>query len=184
LGSFANNVTRNDNLLPSQSVRHIGKSDFFPPLGTLAGGIAHDFNNILSALMGFTELCLLELDDSEQPVNRKFKSMLHAENRAKELVSQILTFSRMQEHMLTPVDISPIVKEALKLLKASLPANIELKSHITSREQVMADPTQIHQIILNLCTNAYHAMEGDGGCLTVSLTSIQCDDQTSLSHGD
>jgi len=153
-------------------------------LGTLAGGIAHDFNNILGALMGFTELCLLDLDDPEHPVNRKLKSMLHAENRAKELVSQILTFSRMQEHILTPVDISPIVKEALKLLKASLPANIELKSHITSREQVMADPTQIHQIIMNLCTNAYHAMEGDGGFLTVSLTSIQCDEPTAFSHGE
>ncbi|MCF8128161.1 MAG: response regulator [Deltaproteobacteria bacterium] len=153
-------------------------------LGTLAGGIAHDFNNILSALMGFTELCLLELDDPEHPVHRKLKSMLHAENRAKELVSQILTFSRMQEHVLTPVSISPIVKEALKLLKASLPANIELKQGINSHQQVMADPTRIHQILMNLCTNAYHAMEENGGLLTVSLTSDHCDEQPSFSHGD
>jgi signal transduction histidine kinase len=153
-------------------------------LGTLAGGIAHDFNNILSALMGFTELCLLELDDPEHPVHRKLKSMLHAENRAKELVSQILTFSRMQEHVLTPVSVSPIVKEALKLLKASLPANIELRQGINAHQQVMADPTRIHQIIMNLCTNAYHAMEENGGLLTVSLTFDQCDEKTSFSHGD
>ena len=152
-------------------------------LGTLAGGIAHDFNNILSAIIGYTELCFLDLDDPEHPVHRMLKSMLHAGNRAKELVSQILTFSRMQEHVLTPVNIAPIVKEALKLLKASLPANIELKQCITSQQQVMADPTQIHQVIMNLCTNAYHAMEEDGGLLTVSLASFQYD-ETSLPHGD
>ena len=153
-------------------------------LGTLAGGIAHDFNNILSAIMGFTELCLLDLDDSAHPAHRKLKSMLHAEDRAKELVSQILTFSRTQEHIFTPVSISPIVDEALKLLKASLPANIELKPLISSQQQVMGDPTKIHQIIMNLCTNAYHAMEGTGGLLTVSLTSIECDEPISFSHGD
>ena len=152
-------------------------------LGTLAGGIAHDFNNILSAIIGYTELCFLDLNDPEHPVHRMLKSMLHAGNRAKELVSQILTFSRTQEHVLTPVNIAPVVKEALKLLKASLPANIELKQCITSQQQVMADPTQIHQIIMNLCTNAYHAMEEDGGLLTVSLASVPYD-ETSLPHGD
>ncbi len=153
-------------------------------LGTLAGGIAHDFNNILSALMGFTELCLLDLDDPADPIHQRLKSMLHAEDRAKDLASQILAFSRMQEHILTPVHIAPIVKEALKLLKASLPANIELNPHIISGEQVMADPTQIHQVIMNLCTNAYHAMEENGGLLTVSLTPFQCDASWTLSHGD
>ena len=152
-------------------------------LGTLAGGIAHDFNNILSAIIGYTELCFLDLNDPEHPVHRMLKSMLHAGNRAKELVSQILTFSRTQEHVLTPVNIAPVVKEALKLLKASLPANIELKQCITSQQQVMADPTQIHQVIMNLCTNAYHAMEEDGGLLTVSLASVPYD-ETSLPHGD
>jgi PAS domain S-box-containing protein len=153
-------------------------------LGTLAGGIAHDFNNILSAIMGFTELCLLDLDDPAHPVHQKLKSMLHAENRARDLASQILAFSRMQEHILTPIHIAPIVKEALKLLKASLPANIELRHRITTEQQVKADPTQIHQVIMNLCTNAYHAMEENGGLLTVSLTSFQCNEPASHTHGD
>jgi PAS domain S-box-containing protein len=151
-------------------------------LGTLAGGIAHDFNNILSAIIGYTELCFLELDDPAHPVHRKLKSMLHAGNRAKELVSQILTFSRMEDHLLTPVCIAPIVEEALKLLKASLPANIELKQHITSQQLVMADPSQVHQVILNLCTNAYHAMEANGGLLTISLAPILLDETTSIPH--
>jgi len=141
-------------------------------LGTLAGGIAHDFNNILSAINGYTELALMELKNTIPSLSEKLKSVLHAGNRAKELVAQILTFSRMQEQILAPVRIAPILKEALKLLQASLPANIELKTNIFAQEKVMADPTQIHQIIMNLCTNAYHAMERIGGTLTVSLEVI------------
>ncbi|MCP4577877.1 MAG: response regulator [Deltaproteobacteria bacterium] len=153
-------------------------------LGTLAGGIAHDFNNILSAIIGYTELCYLDAKDPDHPFHQKLKSMLHAGNRAKDLVGQILTFSRMKEHILTPVNVAPIIKEALKLLKASLPANIELKQSITSRQQIMADPTKIHQIIMNLCTNAYHAMEENGGQLTVSIKSVQLDEQACKLHGD
>jgi len=153
-------------------------------LGTLAGGIAHDFNNILSAIIGFAELGSLDLEDPSHPLYQKLQSILHAGNRAKELVAQILTFSRMQEHVLTPVRIAPIINEALKLLKASLPANIELKNNVTSQQQVLADPTQIHQIIMNLCTNAYHAMEEKGGVLSVSLTSISSDELASSPHAD
>ena len=141
-------------------------------LGTLAGGIAHDFNNILGAIIGYSELIAIDLDDPGHPNFQRLKSILHAGNRAKELVTQILTFSRMQEHLLAPIRIAPIVKEALKLLKASLPATIQLETRITAKKQVMADATQIHQVIMNLCTNAYHAMEGGGGTLTVSLESV------------
>jgi PAS domain S-box-containing protein len=153
-------------------------------LGTLAGGIAHDFNNILSAVIGYTELSFLDLADPSDPLHQKLESILHAGNRAKELVSQILTFSRMKEQILTPVSIAPIVKEALKLLQASLPANIELKDQISTQQKVMADPTQIHQIIMNLCTNAYHAMEEKGGLLSVALTATSFDDPAFIPHAD
>ncbi len=151
-------------------------------LGTLASGIAHDFNNILSAVIGYSELGILDLDDSTNPQHQKFQSIYHAGNRAEELVAQILTFSRMQEHILTPVSVGPIVKETLKLLKASLPANIELKRNITAKELIMADATQIHQVVMNLCTNAYHAMEENGGELTVNLSSILIDSRTAAAY--
>lgn len=153
-------------------------------LGTLAGGIAHDFNNILSAVIGYSELGLLDIGDESQPISQKLQSILHAGNRAKELVSQILTFSRMQEHILTPVSVVPIVKETLKLLKASLPANIELESEIAAKEKIMADATQIHQVIMNLCTNAYHAMEEEGGRLSVRLSVISLDSETAIAYED
>jgi len=153
-------------------------------LGTLAGGIAHDFNNILSAVIGYAELGSLELEDPSHPLTDKLESILHAGNRAKDLVAQILTFSRMQEQILTPVRIAPVVKEALKLLEASLPADIQLKHQITTRQQVLADPTQIHQIVMNLCTNAYHAMEKKGGVLAVSLAPIAKDDMARLPQVD
>jgi PAS domain S-box-containing protein len=147
-------------------------------LGTLAGGIAHDFNNILSAVIGYSELGLIDIGDESVPIYQNLQSIFHAGNRAKELVGQILTFSRMQEHILTPVSVEPIVKETLKLLKASLPANIELESHIATKKRIMADATQIHQVIMNLCTNAYHAMEEKGGRLSVRLSDISFDLQT------
>ncbi len=153
-------------------------------LGTLAGGIAHDFNNILSAVIGYAELCLLETNETAQPMYQRLQSILHAGNRAKDLVAQILTFSRMNEHILTPVSIAPIIKETLKLLKASLPANIELESSITTEQKIMADATQIHQVVMNLCTNAYHAMEEKGGQLIVSLSSISLDEQATLLYDD
>ena len=141
-------------------------------LGTLAGGIAHDFNNILGAIIGYAELSCMDLNDPAHPVHQKLKSILHAGNRARELVTQILTFSRMQEQILTPIRIDPVINEALKLLKASLPADIQLKTTINTRQKVMADATQIHQVVMNLCTNAYHAMERNGGTLSVSLETV------------
>lgn len=153
-------------------------------LGTLAGGIAHDFNNILGAVIGYAQLGFLDLKDPSHPLYQKLESILHAGNRAKDLVTQILTFSRMQEHILMPVCIAPIVREALKLLRVSLPANIKLKNSIKTQQKVLADPTQIHQVIMNLCTNAYHAMEEKGGLLSVSLESILLDNQASVAYAD
>ncbi len=141
-------------------------------VGTLAGGIAHDFNNILTAILGYGELLLLELPEGS-PSRKKQKAVMEAAKRAAELVKQILTFSRKAEQELKPLRMQLVVKEVLKLLRATLPSTIEFRQDIDPDcGPVLADPTQIHQIVMNLCTNAYHAMRETGGVLAVSLTSL------------
>jgi len=149
-------------------------------IGTLAGGIAHDFNNILGAVMGYTELVQQETE-KESVSYQYLQEVLYACRRAKELVKQILTFSRQTEKKHAPVRVKSIVNEAVKLLRASLPATIEIFQNIQSDALVMGDPTQIHQVILNLCTNAGHAMQNQGGRLTVSLTQLELDPESSAS---
>jgi len=145
-------------------------------IGTLAGGIAHDFNNILSPIMGYTEMALSELPE-ESRMARDLQQVLDASNRATDLVRQILTFSRQREQERQPVRVALIVKEALKLLRASLPSTVEFRHRIEAEEEVvLADPTQIHQILMNLCTNAGHAMRETGGTLTVELSATRVDD--------
>ena len=143
-------------------------------IGTLAGGIAHDFNNILTAVLGYTEIALMGLEASS-PVSRNLQQVLLAGNRARDLVRQILTFSRQTELEFKPVQVSLIVEEALKLMRASLPSTIIIQQRLKSRSAVMADPTQIHQVIINLCTNAAHAMRERGGELSVSLEDVDPD---------
>ncbi|MCP3954730.1 MAG: response regulator [Desulfobacterales bacterium] len=138
-------------------------------IGTLAGGIAHDFNNILGAIMGYTEMLAWDIPDSSS-LQKKIQQILKASDRAKELVQQILSFSRQHNQERKPVQIQLIIKEALKLLKASLPSTIEIRQQIkTQRSTILANPTQIHQVLMNLCTNAHHAMRETGGVLTVEL---------------
>jgi len=138
-------------------------------IGTLAGGIAHDFNNILTVIFGYTELATLNIDNTEK-IREALEQVTRSGKRAKELVSQILTFSRRSESEKQPLQPSLIIKETVKLLRPSLPATITLESSLDSQSKIKADPTQIHQIIMNLCTNAYHAMEATGGTLRISLT--------------
>jgi len=152
-------------------------------IGTLAGGIAHDFNNILSAVIGYTELVLHE-ESIGLPQKSNLRKVLKAGHRAKGLVNQILTFSRQSELEKEPLQVKLIIKEALKLLRATLPANIEIKSDIKSEALVVADPTQIHQVIMNLCTNAGHAMLEAGGKLYVGLEEQHLDDQFVAKHTD
>jgi PAS domain S-box-containing protein len=141
-------------------------------VGTLAGGIAHDFNNILTVVLGYAEMVLGELDPDSK-CRELQQEVVRAGLRARELVKQILTFSRQAEHDLKPLQLQYIVKETLKLLRASIPTTIEIRQDIESCGGAMlADPTQIHQVLLNLCTNAYHAMREQGGVLTVSLREI------------
>jgi signal transduction histidine kinase len=152
-------------------------------IGTLAGGIAHDFNNILSSIMGYTELALYEIED-ETELHEYLQEVLVAGGRAKDLVLQILTFSRRTEKALKPVQLEPILKEVFKLLRASLPATIEMKQNISSNPIVLADPTQIHQLIMNLCTNASQAMEKNGGTLEVGLGEVQLEKGFTDRHAD
>ena len=141
-------------------------------IGTLAGGIAHDFNNILSAIIGYTELALLEAGE-KSPLRPHLEVVFNSGNRAKDLVRQILTFSRQTEHEKKPLSLVPIVKETMKMLRASVPSTIEFKTDIeTEGSFIHGDPVQLHQIIMNLCTNAYHAMREGGGTLGVSLSRV------------
>jgi len=112
------------------------------------------------------------------------KHVLEAAERARELVKQILTFSRQTEHERKPVQVAPIVHEAIKLLLASIPATIEMKHTIENDETIHADPTQIHQVIMNLCTNAFQAMQEKGGVLTINLSDTFFDEQAASSHSD
>ncbi|HCC53992.1 MAG TPA: hypothetical protein DEQ20_03575 [Desulfobulbaceae bacterium] len=139
-------------------------------IGTLAGGIAHDFNNILAIIFGYNELAMLEKNPDKY--RHYLEELQKGAIRAKELVAQILAFSRKAEQQKQPLQISLIIKEALKMLRASLPATIEIKQEITANGLVLADPTQIHQVIMNLCTNAYQAMRETGGTLAVSLKEM------------
>ncbi len=138
-------------------------------VGSLAGGIAHDFNNVLFPIIGYTELIMEDVPE-ESKTRRNLNRILQAANRAKDLVQQILAFSRQAEKERRPVQIQSIVKEAGKLLRSSIPKNIEIRQEIEEDcRPVMADPVQIHQVVMNLCTNAYHSMREKGGVLEVSL---------------
>ena len=150
-------------------------------IGTLAGGIAHDFNNILAAVIGFTELALNNAE-KETSLHANLQQVMTAGKRAKDLVQQILTFSRQSDHDLKPVQVKFITKEALKLLRASLPATVEIRQNIQSNSVVMADPTQIHQVLMNLYTNAGHAMQENGGTLDVILTDVELDLDFTVKH--
>lgn len=141
-------------------------------IGTLAGGIAHDFNNILAAIIGYAEITKLKID--QPALNRYLDQVLSACDRAKNLVGQILTFSRVTELERRPVDIASITKEATKLLRATIPSIVEIRQKTASDvHAVLADPTQIHQVLINLCTNAAHAMREKGGRLGIELENVE-----------
>lgn len=145
-------------------------------IGTLAGGIAHDFNNILTAIMGYAELAKYGIITGKN-ITSDLEEVLIAGKRAKELVNQILAFSRQAKYELKPILIQLAVKEGLKLIRASIPATIEIKQNLNQTcESVLADGTQIHQVVMNLCTNAYHSMRDSGGILTIELNQVKLDD--------
>ncbi|MFZ2448432.1 MAG: response regulator [Syntrophobacteraceae bacterium] len=139
-------------------------------LGTLAGGIAHDFNNILGIIVGYAQMAQWNAGEGNK-ASGDLQQVLRAAGRAKDLVQQILAFSRQHGQEKNPVQVGLIVKEALKMLRSSLPSTIDIQSNVASKSTILADPTQIHQVLMNLCANAAHAM-GDGGTLEVNLMDI------------
>ena len=157
-------------------------------VGTLAGGIAHDFNNILAAIMGYTELSL-EATPKGAPARKNLEKILKSIMRARDLVRQILSFSRKGMERREPVQVSPIIKESLKLLRATLPSTIEIRQHINDETcMVLSTPTHMYQVLMNLCTNASHAMSEAGGVIEISLDAVSLDehlatDYPDLSHG-
>lgn len=155
--------------------RQLRQSQKMEAIGTLAGGIAHDFNNILTAINGYTELSLLPGTDPGR-LRSNLEQVLRAASRARDLVSQILAFSRQTEQEMRPVSLVPIIKEAVRFLRASLLASIEIRQHIEAdSDMVLADPTQLHQVLMNLCTNAGYAMRDNGGILDIRLSTMTYD---------
>ena len=148
-------------------------------VGTLAGGIAHDFNNILTPIIMFSEIAQRELAE-DSPIRPYLDQVLKSSKRASDLVKQILSISRQTERKHVFMELGPLVKESLKLLRASLPATIEIQQDLNPEEGwILADPTEIYQVVMNLCTNAAHAMEETGGVLGVRLKNVNLDQPVS-----
>ena len=156
----------------AQSEKQLQQVMKLQAIGTLAGGIAHDFNNILFPIVGYTELTLDDVAEGSQ-ARQNLKEVLRAANRARELVQQILTFSRQNGQERKPLEVQPLIKEALKLLRATIPSSVEISSSIDNEcGRINGDATQIHQVIMNLCTNAFHAVQDNGGKIEISLKEI------------
>ncbi len=153
-------------------------------IGTLAGGIAHEFNNILWMITGNTELALFDIPEGN-PARYPLELVEKACQRAKDLVRQILSFSRQTKQERISLKINPIVKDALKLLRPSIPSTIEIRKNIsTELYTILADPTQVHQVLTNLCTNAAHAMREKGGVLEVTLVNTEVGKDEADQHPD
>jgi PAS domain S-box-containing protein len=155
----------------AQIERQLRQARKMEAIGTLAGGIAHDFNNILMAVFGNVGLAKMKTVP-EDPLYKYLDDIEKAAVRAKELVEQILTFSRKRERDRHPLRVDVILREALKLLRSTIPVTIEIKDEIVSQGTVLADPTQLHQVIMNLCMNASRAMREKGGSLHVVLREV------------
>ena len=152
-------------------------------IGTLAGGIAHDFNNILAAIMGYAEI-VHESTSEGTLIREDLQQILQAADRAKGLVKQILAFSRQTTTEKKVLQSAPLVTEAVSLLRSTLPTTIKIQQDVDmGASNILADPTEIHQVVMNLCTNAYHAMEKTGGNLTISLKNRSISSQDLASNG-
>jgi PAS domain S-box-containing protein len=164
--------------------QHLRQQQKMEALGTLAGGIAHDFNNILMPIIINTELSLYDTPQAS-PIKQYLNTALQAAQRGQELVKQITAFSRRREQERSPIKITPVVKETLKFLKTTAPQGIEIREHFAAESgMILADPTQIHQVLMNLCSNAVHAMRAKGGVLEVSLGDVEVDVYMFAKHRD
>ncbi|WP_321492568.1 ATP-binding protein [uncultured Desulfobacter sp.] len=161
--------------------KRMNRTQKLESIGTLAGGIAHDFNNILSIIFGYAELALHGSDNNPH-IQKNIRQIIIASERARELVTQILSFSRHEEVKLLSVKLGTIVREALKLLRASTPSFITIDSDIASTACVFAEPTQIHQVVMNLFTNAVHAIGENPGTITLILQDFMVDQEFIKTH--
>ena len=177
IGVFIKNLAREKALSKEKAEleKQIIQSQKSEAIGTLAGGIAHDFNNILGGLIGYTELALLKMPQTENnPPRQYLQRALEIGLRAKELVQQILRFSRHSTAKTEPTNLTPIIKESVRLLRSTIPTTIEIQQNINVEEdRILGDATQIHQVLMNLATNGYHAMREKGGILTISLEQVR-----------
>ncbi len=161
---------------------NLRQSQKMESIGTLAGGIAHDFNNILGIIIGNTELAMEDVP-KWNPSYDNLEEIKTAGLRAKNIVRQILSFSRKSDQSLQPIEIASVIKDSLKFLRSTIPTTIEIQQVIlTQGEMILADPTQINQIMMNLCINASHAMEQTGGILTVNVENIILDDTSTKDY--
>ncbi|MFA6499242.1 MAG: PAS domain S-box protein [Desulfurivibrionaceae bacterium] len=166
--------TRRDVTKQVETENHLAQTQKLEAIGTLAGGIAHDFNNVLSAIVGYTELALIGC--GPQGTSAEYlQNVLRASRRAADLIRQILAFSRMETQVVQPIQVQPIIKEALKLIRATISTTIEIRANIVSESLTLADPGEIHRILINLCTNAALAMHDTGGVLDVGLEDVELD---------
>lgn len=170
--STAEDVTREANL-----ERQLLQSQKMEAIGALAGGVAHDFNNILTSIMNSTELALSDLEE-ESDTALDLRRVLKGAERGRRLVQQILAFSRPSQEGFRPTDLPELVRDTLGLLKTSLPRNIVIKAEVEEvQDKVLVDPTQIYQVLMNLCTNAFQAMREEGGELAVRLERLELDEE-------
>ena len=172
LGAFVRDMTKEKRLAAEKAdlENQLQQTQKMEAIGTLTGGIAHDFNNILAGVLGFAELAQLEADETQVDLRRYLASILSACHRARSLVKQILQFSRRDDKALAPLAVTPLLKEAVKLLRSTLHATIRVSAEFAAgRDTVVADATQLHQVVMNLGTNAFQAMRATGGTLTFTL---------------
>jgi signal transduction histidine kinase len=163
---------------------HIRQLQKMEALGTLAGGIAHDFNNILVPILLNTEMALVDADP-ESSISHYLNLVLEAANRGKDLVKQVITFSRQKEQKREPVDLVVVVREALKFLRSSIPKTIEIRDHCEAESAIVrADATQIHQVLMNLGSNAAYAMRQNGGMMDVILAETEVDEAVAAQNRD
>ena len=153
---------------------HLRKSQRLETIGTLAGGIAHDFNNILMPILGYAEMGIMS-HSKDDSLCEYFSEIMLAAQRAQQLVAQIMTFSKEQEGESTVVNVQMVISEVLKLIRPLIPVTITIKQHFESCRNILADASKMHQVILNLCTNAFHAMEQSIGVLTIDLREVTLD---------
>ncbi|MBF0287650.1 MAG: response regulator [SAR324 cluster bacterium] len=169
VGMIMQDITEHKNL-----ETQLRQSQKMESLGTLAGGIAHEFNNVLGIIQGYSQLLLKNMQEGSEEKDY-IDSMYKAGQRAVNLVRQILTFSRMDEQQLRVLKIAPVIEESLMLMRATIPATVEIRQEILSDNfSIFADPSQLQQVIINLCANAVQSMQDEGGILTISLQEEQC----------